>query len=174
MKHIAQQTNARVCIHAADKDTAQHGSDVNGFEPFNVDMELNEGDVISLGDKDIYVYHTPGHTPGCCSFRFAIVEDAHQYDAILFGGPGVNVFQEKNLSRGIYGGTMEDFENTLERLTGFPVQVWLGAHPDQNDTFAKRDQLQRGAQPNPFIDPEGWQAFLASIREKVRKLKESR
>ncbi len=185
-KYIAQQTKATVCMHAADREAASSGSmyssmscerggdtkmGLTSFEPVNVDMEVSEGDVISLGEKDIHIYHTPGHTPGCCSYRFTVVDETHQYDAILFGGPGVNVFKPENLARGQYGGTMEDFEKTLERLASFPVQVWLGAHPGQNDTFAKRDQLRAGAKPNPYIDPQGWQAFLATIGEKVRQLK---
>lgn len=40
------------------------------------------------------------------------------------------------------------------------IEVWLGAHPEQNKTLEKARKLKEGAQPNPFIDPQGWKNFL--------------
>lgn len=34
------------------------------FEPINIDVELNEGDVLELGKEKIYIIHVPGHSPG--------------------------------------------------------------------------------------------------------------
>jgi len=173
-KFLAAQTGAKVCVGAADVAAAETGSTtkmgLTGFEPFKVDMALSEGDVVAVGDKQIRVCHTPGHTPGCCAFVFTVRADGKEYAGALFGGPGLNVFNPKMLSKGVYGGTKEDFSSTLDRLEAMPIQVWLGSHPNQNGTFAKHQLLKQGAKPNPYIDPQGWKEFLSARIQKLQKL----
>ncbi len=170
-RYMAEVTGAKVCIGVDDVETAEEGRPtmrgLDPTEPFKVDVPLKEGDLISVGDKEIHVHHTPGHTPGCSSFSFKIRDNGEQYDGYLFGGPGVNVFRPEDLKRGEYGGTIEDFWNTLDRLQAMSPDVWLGAHPGQNKTFDKRDRLAQGETPNPFVDPEGWKAYITAIREKA-------
>jgi glyoxylase-like metal-dependent hydrolase (beta-lactamase superfamily II) len=36
----------------------------------DLDGDLHDGDVIAAGDARLTVLHTPGHTPGSCSFAF--------------------------------------------------------------------------------------------------------
>ncbi len=171
---LAEQTGATLCIGEADVEAAEKGSTnrmgLTGFEPFHVDLSLKEGDVIAVGSSEVRVYHTPGHTPGCCSFGFKVGDNGRNYDAFLFGGPGLNVFKAENLRRGIYGGTRDDFQKTLDRLDTLDVEVWLGAHPGQNRTFQKHELLTQGAEPNPYADPRGWKAFLQGISARLRDL----
>ena len=137
---------------------------LTGFATFRVDQKLKDGDTIALGNKEIHVYHTPGHTPGCISFGFKVSYEGRTYNVFLFGGAGFNVFEEENLRRGIYGGTVQDYGRTLDRLDSLKVDIWLGAHPHRNDTFRKLELLQKGITPNPYIDAEGWKAFLKGLR----------
>src|SRR5271155_5656508 len=37
--------------------------------PCKIDLQINEGDVITVGDLKLDVWHTPGHTPGHLSFK---------------------------------------------------------------------------------------------------------
>jgi len=162
--YLADQTGACVCIGKRDVPAVEQGSktqyDLTGFMPFKIDKTLSEGDNINLGRISIQIYDTPGHTPGCCSFGFEVEDRGKRYDGMLFGGPGVNVFQKENLKRNIYGGTIKDFMSSVRRLLTFDADVWLGAHPGQNNTFEKREELQQGKEPNPYVDPEGWKDFL--------------
>jgi len=172
-KFLAEETGAKVCIGETDVEAAEKGSTTRfgliGFEPFKVDISLKEGDVIALGDKKIHVYHTPGHTPGCCSFGFKVNHEGREYNAFIFGGPGQNVFVKENLQRKIYGGTIQDYKNTLERLETFNVDVWFGPHPRVNRTFKKLELLKKGVKPNPYIDPEGWKAHIKGLKERLQK-----
>jgi metallo-beta-lactamase class B len=173
-KMLAEETGARVCVGEADVEAAEKGSTtragLTGFTPFKVNMPLREGDVIAVGSKEIHVYHTPGHTPGCCSFGLKIEHESRKYNVFLFGGAGLNVFEEENLRKNIYGGTVQDLARTVERLETLNVDVWLGNHPNQNNTFAKQELLAKGATPNPYIDPQGWKAFLKGLKDSLRKL----
>ncbi len=56
------------------------------WKDYGIDVYIQDGDVISLGNKTIYVYGTPGHTPGCLSYIFPVTEDKQTYMAALWGG----------------------------------------------------------------------------------------
>lgn len=56
------------------------------WKDYNIDHYLNDGDTITLGDKIIYVYSTPGHTPGCLSYIFPVKENKEIHMAALWGG----------------------------------------------------------------------------------------
>lgn len=56
------------------------------WKDYKIDTYITEGDIISLGDKSIQVYSTPGHTPGGLSFIFSVIENGQEYKAALWGG----------------------------------------------------------------------------------------
>jgi len=56
------------------------------WKDYNIDIYVKEGDTISLGDKTIFVFDTPGHTPGGLSFIFNVTENDRTYQAALWGG----------------------------------------------------------------------------------------
>lgn len=58
----------------------------NTWKDYEIDVYLNDGDTITLGDKTIYVYSTPGHTPGGLSFILPVTEEGTTYMAALWGG----------------------------------------------------------------------------------------
>lgn len=56
------------------------------WKNYNIDIYLRGGDTISLGDKIIYVYDSPGHTPGGLSYIFPVKENGEIHMAALWGG----------------------------------------------------------------------------------------
>ncbi|WP_312047689.1 MBL fold metallo-hydrolase [Anaerotignum sp.] len=56
------------------------------WKDYQIDTYIQDGDTITLGDKTIYVYDTPGHTPGCLSFIFPVKEAGEAHMAALWGG----------------------------------------------------------------------------------------
>lgn len=56
------------------------------WKNYNIDVYLNDKDVILCGDKKIYVYSTPGHTPGCLSYIFPVKDNDIPHMAAIFGG----------------------------------------------------------------------------------------
>lgn len=56
------------------------------WKDYDIDVYISDGDIIELGNKTIFVYGTPGHTPGCLSFIFPVHENGNIHMAALFGG----------------------------------------------------------------------------------------
>ena len=56
------------------------------WKDYKIDTYIHDGDTITLGDKTIYVYGTPGHTPGGLSYIFPVTEDNEIHMAALWGG----------------------------------------------------------------------------------------
>ncbi|KXL54169.1 N-acyl homoserine lactonase AttM [Anaerotignum neopropionicum] len=56
------------------------------WKDYSISHYLKDGHSITLGDKTIYVYATPGHTPGCMSYIFPVKENGEKHMAALWGG----------------------------------------------------------------------------------------
>lgn len=56
------------------------------WKDYEITNFIKDKDTITLGDKTIYAFATPGHTPGCMSFLFPVTEDGETHMAGLFGG----------------------------------------------------------------------------------------
>ena len=56
------------------------------WKDYDIDHYLQDGDTIKLGNKTIFVYSTPGHTPGCLSYIFPVTESGENHMAALCGG----------------------------------------------------------------------------------------
>ena len=118
----------------------------SAFPPFHTDRLLTDQEVVEWGGRVFTFHQAPDHTPGTLAIEFPLHdENGRQLRAVILGGlkPGSKVFAD-----------------SCKRLKNIDAQVWLGSHPFQNDTLAKRKQLLTGTKPNPFIDPNGWQGFL--------------
>jgi hydroxyacylglutathione hydrolase len=76
LDEVRQATGAPLGLHPAD--AAEFG--IQG------DFDLNDGDVLRVGDGELTVVHAPGHTPGSVCFRFD--QRAVVGDTLFPGGPG--------------------------------------------------------------------------------------
>ena len=102
----AAHPDVPVFLHPAD--AARLGSDV--FPPIGAPtVPYGDGDVVKLGDLDIQVLHTPGHTPGGVCL---LVGDA------LFTGD--TLFQGSMGRIDFEGGSYEDIMASLARLAHLP------------------------------------------------------
>ncbi len=136
-------------------------------ETFQVDLPLQDSETISLGRTCIECVHTPGHTAGCMSYFFEIEDDTTSYRVGIHGGPGLNTLTDEYLTQyALPASRRRDYVASLHRLQTRSVDVFIGAHPDQNDTFGKRALLRAGE--NRFIDREAWQEFLKTLEDNAR------
>ncbi len=52
------------------------------------DRDLEPGAVLGVGGHELGVLHTPGHSPGCCSFHDSVAGVVFSGDTLFCGGPG--------------------------------------------------------------------------------------
>ncbi|MFB6164338.1 MAG: MBL fold metallo-hydrolase [Haloarculaceae archaeon] len=72
--HADHVSGARRLAGELDVPYYLHGADAGELDDVT---EIEDGDTIPVGDRELDVLHTPGHTPGSASFRFG--------DALLSG-----------------------------------------------------------------------------------------
>lgn len=79
---------------------------------------LEDGDVIDLGNRQLEVIHTPGHSPG----GIALWESA---TGILFSG---DIVYDGPLIEDTYHADANDYVNSMKRLLDLPVSIVHGGH----------------------------------------------
>lgn len=176
---LKELTGALVALGEQDVETVEQGTPLTcaehlygipDFETFKVDRPLCHRDILDFGDIAIQCHHTPGHTPGVITFTFDLQVDDERRTVGLFGGPGLWTMTDEHTAEQGYPGNREDFAHSIEYLKTLDIDIWLGAHPGQNSTFGKHERLKSGEKPNPFIDPSGWQHFIAGIESNFQRL----
>jgi len=115
---ITRHTGATAYLHPDDRvlwDRAQ--ADAPG-------SDLVDGQVITVGDVDVGVLHTPGHSPGSCCFHAPALGLVFTGDTLFAGGPGAT------------GRSFSDFGAIIDsiraRLLTLPEQTVV--HPGHGDS----------------------------------------
>ncbi len=94
-----------------------------------VDLTINEGDRLEIGDRTLEVWSTPGHTAGQLSFRMG---------ELLFSGD--NIFRDGcvGVIDAHHGSNLVDFLASLRRIRQSDAKYLLPSH---GPIFAKDDAL---------------------------------
>lgn len=88
-------------------------------KPFWVDVWLEDGSIIDLGNYELQVIHTPGHTSGCiCLYEPRV--------GFLFTGD--TVFAGGTLSEIAVGGNVSDYVNSVRRLSNLKIKEFYPGH----------------------------------------------
>lgn len=124
---------ADIYIHQADANGA--GSTLFPLAGEVDDLKLyDEGDVIRLGDHEIQVLHTPGHSPGSVTLK---VED------VLFTGD--TLFAGSCGRTDLRGGSYEQIMQSLKRLGKLKGDFHVCPGHEATST------LERERRSNPFL-----------------------
>ncbi len=133
---------------------------------FIPDILIKDGDTLELGNTKMTFMETPGHTKGTVSFFFDTVENGRTYRVGMFGGAGANTMVRGKFD---YEGCREGYRASLHRLQKEKVDVFIGNHTWNNDTFEKGKLLLETGE-NTFVDPELWHKFLTFCEERLDRV----
>ena len=162
---VEKQTGAKLMV--MDADVAQEESTARGRPGAKVDRVLHDRDTVELGGVTLTAVLTPGHTPGCTTWTMKVKDGARTLDVVIVGSPNVNpgyvLVGNKN-----YPHIAQDYEKTFAVLKSLPCDVFLGAHGAYFGLKAKYEKMRSGG-ANPFIDPEGYKAYVAEREATFRK-----
>ena len=162
---LKKETGAKLMVMDADVPDVQ--SAASGRPGAQVDRILHDGDTVRLGDSTLTAHITPGHTIGCTSWTMPVQEGGRTLNVVIVGSPNVNpgyilVGNKK------YPAIAEDYVKTFAVLKSLPCDIFLGAHGAYFGLKAKYEKMKSGG-ANPFIDPDGYRAFVAEREATFRK-----
>jgi glyoxylase-like metal-dependent hydrolase (beta-lactamase superfamily II) len=87
--------------------------------PCKIDVLLNEGDIITVGNQKIEVWHTPGHTAGQLSFKMG---------NLLFCGDNIYKDSCVGVIDAHHGSNIPDFIKSLKRIIKDNSEFLLPSH----------------------------------------------
>jgi metallo-beta-lactamase class B len=162
---IVKETGAKLMVMAQDIPDEQ--STAAGRPGAHVDRALHDGDVVELGGSKLVAHLTPGHTKGCTTWTMQLRNGDRTLNAVIVGSPNVNPGYILVGNRD-YPGIAEDYVKTFAVLKSLPCDLFLGAHGAYFGLAAKYERMKAGA-ANPFIDPDGYKAYVAEREDNFRK-----
>lgn len=87
--------------------------------PCKIDLLLNDGDVITVGNQKLRVWHTPGHTAGQLSFKMG---------KLLFSGDNIYKDSGVGVIDAHHGSNLGEFIASLKRILEDDSEFLLPSH----------------------------------------------
>ena len=171
---IKELTGASYMVMDADVPVVESGGQADFqysrpeflYPPTKVDRVLHDGDEVPLGGTVLVAHLTPGHTKGCTTWTMKVSDAGKTYKVVIVGSPNVNPGY-KLVHNQNYPQIAEDYERMWRVLKSLPCDIFLGAHGGYFAMEEKYARLKSGG-ANPFVDPEGYQKFVAQKEQEFR------
>ncbi len=169
-------SGAKVLMNERDADVLESGGNIDWrnpkgrgiiYDPIHVDRRLKDGDKITLGDAELTVHFSPGHTKGATSFTLPIKDGARTYNVLIANMPGINNGVHLLGSAG-YANMKDDFAYTIADLAKRTPDIWLSSHAGQ---FNLHQVYKPGDPYNParFGDIAAYRAKIAGYDQAFHK-----
>ncbi|KRR15195.1 subclass B3 metallo-beta-lactamase [Bradyrhizobium jicamae] len=169
LAEMKQASGAQMVAGEADKPLLEGGyypgaqeDDALKFPPVKVDRTVREGDKVTAGDVTLTARETPGHSPGCTSWEFAVKDGDATRSVLIFCSGTVAL--NRLVPNPTYSGIVADYRKTFARAKDMKVDVLLAPHPEMYKMAEKRAKLSDGA-PNPFVNPGEFNDYAATLEK---------
>lgn len=163
--YLKGQFGARIGLSAADWDLMEtlepgslarapyFGADQADRPPPVRDFVVTDGQVISLGGKDITLLITPGHSPGTLSALIPVQDGDQAHVMSLLGG---TAFPRSLEPDGFMGG-LRQFVGSVEKLSAASLEAGadglINTHPFVDGSMANLQEIKSNGESegNPFV-----------------------
>ena len=166
---MKQVSGAQMVAGEADKPLLEGGyypgqreETLLQFPPVKVDRTVREGDKVTVGEVTLTARATPGHSPGCTSWEFAVKDGGATRSVLIFCSATVAL--NRLVGSPTHPGIVDDYRKTFARARDMKVDVLLAPHPEMYRMADKRAMLADGA-PNPFVNPGEFNAYAATLEK---------
>ncbi len=175
-------TGAQVYATAADAVVLESGGKqgffpLTPYKPVKVDKVLNDGEVVRLGKVALTAHLTPGHTEGNTTWTTTVEDGGKQYNVVFVGSMSINDGVHL-VNFPAWPDIAAAYAKSFQTLKALPCDVFLGPHAPFFALEAKVKLLDAKTRTNPFIDPAGYQNYIAgyekSYHEQLQKEQTSR
>jgi metallo-beta-lactamase class B len=142
---------------------------VGRFPAAHVDHRIRDGETVHVGPLAVTAHITAGHTPGCTSWAIPVRDGDRELLAVDVCSLSLLPFM-RFVEPQRYPGIREDFERSFVTLRALPADIFLGSHASFFGLGRKRRLRATASDPvAPFIDPEGYRAYLDRSEARFRK-----
>ena len=170
LAEIKEMTGAEMWATADDAPVLEDGgvSDRHfggkeSFKPISVSHIINDGDLIELGDIQLKVLETPGHSNGSVSYTMTVNEGGKDYKIGIINMSTINPGKTMT-GKPTYTGVAADFAETFLKQRAVDLDVWVSAHASQYNLH-KKYKAGQAYSPDTFVDPEGYRKKVAAYEK---------
>jgi metallo-beta-lactamase class B len=135
-----------------------------------IDRIIDAGDTVTLGETTLTAHLQPGHTRGCVAWTLQLEEEGRTYDALI--ECSLNSQGLQYVGNETYPDIVDDVRRTFRNARDLPAEVWVSSHGvfyGLDEKYAKL-QARKPGEPNPFYDPEGYQAHVAEFERRFEEV----
>jgi metallo-beta-lactamase class B len=171
---LRELTGAKVLVMAGDDTVIAKGGEgqylytTARWPACPVDRVLKDGEAVKLGGTTLVARSTPGHTRGCTTWTWQETVDGKPLEVVVIGSPNVNPGY-RLVDNNAYPTIAADYAKTFTVLKSLPCDLFLGAHGNYYGMHAKHERLEKKDAGNPFIDPQGYKAYVELKEAAFRK-----
>ena len=169
LAEMKQASGAQMIAGEADKPLLEGGyypgaqeDAALAFPPVKVDRTVREGDTVSVGGVTLTARETPGHSPGCTSWEFAVKDGDATRSVLIFCSGTVAL--NRLVTNPTYSGIVTDYRKTFARAKDMKVDVLLAPHPEMYGMAEKRAKLADGG-TNPFVNPGEFKNHVETLEK---------
>jgi len=160
-RYVADRYGARVLMSPADWDLVAADDSPDAPER---DLEITDGQRLTLGRTTVRLPYTPGHTPGTVSPIFPVSWKGRRHTAMLWGGTGM---PEAASGKRDYVRSVVRYAALMRRSR---VDVELNNHAQSDGGLERLRQVREGSgDRNPFVlGRAGTQRFMQVLELMAR------
>jgi metallo-beta-lactamase class B len=166
-KYLQETFHPRVLMSAADWDMVAKLPPPNTGEKFAGvparEMDITDGEKLTLGKTTLTMYITPGHTPGTVSMLVPVTDNGRSHLLSFWGGSAIPRELGPSGQVGRMDAGMLAYKQSFDRFFKIGEEAgadgYIANHPYRDQTFidGKTDRVaalhaRKPGQPHPFID----------------------
>jgi metallo-beta-lactamase class B len=164
---VKELTGAQTVVMEQDV-AAIKGMKVPSGKAMAIDRVIKDGETVAFGGVTLKAHLTPGHTRGCTTWEFPVQEAGKTFNVVIACGglqEDATLVGNKN-----YPEIADHFAQSIKKYKTLKPDVFLAAHSWMFDLAGKYKRLQAGANPNPYLDAAGFQAWVANMEKNYASL----
>jgi metallo-beta-lactamase class B len=151
------------------EDDPQYG-ETRGIAPIRNVHTLPDGGRVRVGDIEMTLHLTPGHTPGGTSWTWKSCEGAVCRDMVYADSLTPVSASGFRFSRGgQYPRALQDFEKSFEFLEATPCDVLITPHPEVSGLWERLQARERRETPDPMVNPDACRQLARQGQERLRE-----
>jgi metallo-beta-lactamase class B len=163
--YFQSKYGAKVALSPKDWDLAAAAKPVPGNPPPRRDVEVKDGQPLTIGGMAFTPVFVPGHTPGSLAWIFPVKDGGKAHTAAMFGS---TILTTERLTVAGLTEELASWEKFAAIARRMKVDVELQNHPLFDDMPAKLSAIaaRQPGQPNPFVvGPASYGRFTGAVVE---------